>query len=142
MANEDIRIVIKKGESGEGTAPTTQSQVATAQTGKKEAGKTNVQQDAINAALIQVGKQMIMTTAQKFGDLTGNYAAVRTMNQVMSFGADALTIYATGGVGAIFVAGKYAVQAVTRELDHFRNVQEHEFNVQRLGTISTKGSRY
>ena len=141
MSNEDIKIVIKKGDTQEGTSPS-QEQVASAKPNKKEEGKPDTTQGAVNAAIIQVGKQMLMTGFQKFGDLSGNYAAVRNVNAVMSVAADVMTIAAAGPVGAVYVAGKYANQLMTAGIDHMRNVQEHEFNVQRLGTISTKGSRY
>lgn len=141
MASEDIKIVIKKGESGDGTAPS-ETGVASAQTSKKEEGKADIQKEAVNAALIQVSKQAIMSGFQQYGDLTGNYAAVRNINGVMSVAADLLIIAKGGPVGAVFVVGKYATQILTQEISHFRNTQEHEFNVKRLGEISLKGSRY
>jgi triphosphoribosyl-dephospho-CoA synthetase len=142
MASEDIKIVIKKGEAGDGTAPTNNTGVASVQTFKKEEGKADIQTQAVNAAIIQTARQTLSTGIQQYGNLTGNYASVRTLNTVMSITSDILIIAKGGPVGAIYVAGKYASQILTQELTHIRDVQEHEFNIRRLGEISTKGSRY
>jgi triphosphoribosyl-dephospho-CoA synthetase len=142
MASEDIKIVIKKGEAGDGTAPTNNTGVASVQNAKSEQGKADIQTQAVNAAIIQISKQALMTGVQQYGNLTGNYASVRTLNTVMSIASDVLIIAKAGPVGAIYVAGKYASQILTQEITHFRNVQEHEFNTRKLGEISTKGSRY
>ena len=140
--SEDIKIVIKKGDTPEGTSPSGQTEIAAADTSKKEGGKPSVQMQAVNAALVQVGKQMIMTGINKYGDLSGDYASVRNINTVMSIGADIATIYVAGPVGAVLVAGKYVNQFASSIADHAVAVREHEFQLQRLGNISKKGSRY
>lgn len=145
MANEDIRITIQKGDSPEGTSSTSSNastQRVEARTNKREEGKPNLAKEAAATAVIQVAKQAIMTTVQKYGDLTGDYSTVRNIDSAMSATADILTVMQGGVAGLVYVAGKYAVQAVNANIDHFRKTQEHQFNVQRLGTISVKGSRY
>lgn len=143
MAGENIKIVIKKGDTPDGVSPSS-DQVATAQTAQKqqEQGKSNIQQDAINAALIEVGKSVMISAFSKYADFTGDYATVRTINNVITIATDIAIIAKTGGIGAVYVAGKYATQFVTSELDRIRNVQELEYNNRRLGEISLKGSRY
>ena len=141
--SDDIKIVIKKGDTPEGTSPSGQTEsVAAAETPKKEEGKPNVQMQAVNAAVIQVGKQMLMTGLSKYGDLTGDYATTRNINAVMSIGADIATIAVAGPAGAVLVAGKYVNQFISSSVEQFKAVREHEFQLQRMGTISKKGSRY
>lgn len=140
----DIEVVIRKGTSADGVSQTEASSSATgeAQVNKKEKGKRSVQQGAINTALIQVGKQMVSQGINQYANLTGNYAATEGLNAVTSIGADIATIAVGGVAGAIAVAGKYAIQFASSFVDNARKLEEHNFTVERLGRISTKGSRY
>lgn len=138
----DIEVVIRKGTSADGVSQTQASSTAETQAKPNAKGKRSVQQGAINAALIQVGKQMVSQGIQQFGNLTGNYAAIEGLNAVTSIGADIATIAVGGVAGAVAVAGKYAIQFATSFADNARKREEHNFTVERLGRISTKGSRY
>jgi hypothetical protein len=140
----DIQITISKSQVSEGTLT---DQDATPSTGEKkpsksEKGKTNTTQKAVNGALIQVGKQMISQGINQYSNLTGDYTTAETINFITTLGADIATVAAAGPAGAVYVAGKYAIQLATSSINQFRKEQEHAINLQRLGDISVKGSRY
>ena len=140
----DIEVIIRKGTSADGVSQTEASSSATgeAQVNKKEKGKTSVQQGAINTALLQVGKQMVSQGISQYAELSGDYYTAGALNAVSSIGADVATIAVGGVAGAVAVAGKYALQFATSFVQQARLTQEHQFTVERLGQISTKGSRY
>lgn len=139
----DIEVVIRKGMSAEGVAvneassPTGESQVS-----GEEQGKRNLQKEAVNGALIQVGKTIISQGINQYGNLTGNYYASEVINAVTNIGSDLATLATAGPAGWVLIAGKYAVQSIASSVSHARKVQDHNFSVERLGRISTKGSRY
>jgi len=85
---------------------------------------------------------MVLQGANQFANLTGNYASLEGLNAVTSIGADVATIAVGGVAGAVAVAGKYAIQFASSFADNARKREEHNFTVERLGRISTKGSRY
>jgi len=138
----DIEVIIRKGTSAEGVSQTQASSTSQTQSRPSAKGKKNVQQEAVNAALIQVGQQMVLQGANQFANLTGNYASLEGLNAVTSIGADVATIAVGGVAGAVAVAGKYAIQFASSFADNARKREEHNFTVERLGRISTKGSRY
>lgn len=139
----DIEVVIRKGISAEGvaineaSAPTGESEIS-----GEEQGKKDLQKQAVNGALIQVGKSIISQGINQYGDLTGNYYASDVINAVTNIGSDLATLALAGPAGAVLVAGKYAIQAISSSVNQARKTQEHNFSVERLGRISTKGSRY
>lgn len=140
----DIEVVIRKGTSADGVSQTEASSSATgeAQVNKKEKGKRSVQQGAINTALIQVGQQMVSQGINQYANLTGNYASVEGLNAITNIGSDIATIAVGGVAGAVAVAGKYAIQFATAFAEQARKIEEHNFTKERLGRISTGGSRY
>ena len=140
----DIEILIRKSSGQEGVAQTQEAQAATGEApiDKNEKGKTNIQQKAVNAALINVGKQFISQGVGQFGNLTGDYTTAENINLITTVAADIATIAAAGPAGVVFVAGKYATQIATAGIDQFRKNQEHALKLERLGQISIKGSRY
>lgn len=140
----DIEVIIRKGTSADGVSQTEESSSATgeSQVNKKEKGKTSVQQGAVNAAIIQVGKQMLSQGINQYAELTGDYYTAGVLNAASSIGADIATIAIGGVAGAIAVAGKYTLQFATSFVQQTRLTQEHKYTIERLGDISTKGSRY
>jgi len=140
----DIEVIIRKGTSADGVSQTEASSSATgeAQVNKKEKGKTSVQQGAINTALLQVGQQMVSQGINQYANLTGDYVSSETLNAITSIGSDIATIAVGGPAGVVAVAGKYAIQFATAFAEQSRKIQEHNFTKERLGRISTGGSRY
>ena len=140
----DIEVVIRKASGAAGALQTEEAQAPTGERSpsRKEKGKTDTTQKAINGAIIQVGKQVLSRGISQYGNLTGNYATQRTIDAITSIGADIATIAIAGPAGAILVAGKYAVDLASSLIDYNLKVREHDFQIRRLGDISTKGSRY
>ena len=140
----DIEVIIRKGTSADGVSQTPESSSAVGETqvNRSEKGKRNLQQEAVNAALVQLGKQMVSQGIQQYANLTGDYYSAEVLSAVTSIGGDIATIAIGGPAGAIAVAGKYALQFASSFGDNLRKQQEHTFTVERLGQISTRGSRY
>lgn len=137
----DIEVVIRK-DTQEGTAPSDATAVGEKKPNKKEPGITDLEKKAIAGALIQVGQQAIMTGVSQYGNLTGDYSTQRAISGMIGLAGDALTAVKLGPVGAIYVAGKYALEIAMTQIEMSNRLREHEFTRQRLGTVSTKGSRY
>ena len=139
----DIEVIIRKGSGADGNLQTQEaSSVGEQQVNKSEKGKSSLQQDAINTALIQLGQQMVSQGINQYANLTGDYYSAEVLNAVTNIGSDIATIAAGGVAGAVAVAGKYAIQFATSFVEHSRKIQEHNFTKERLGQISIKGSRY
>lgn len=100
------------------------------------------QQEAINTALIQTGKNFIMEGVRSFGVLTGDTTIVDAINTGIGLASDVATIAAGGWVGIITVSGKYALQGIQRAVQTASTNKAISFNNQMLGQISKDGSRY
>lgn len=139
----DIEVIVRKAKGVEGALQTSEAQATgESNVNGQEKGKKNIQQEAVNAAILQVGKQLMTQSINQFGNLTGNYYANEVLNAVTNIGTDLATIAIGGPAGAVLVAGKYATQLITSSVEQARKTQEHEFTRERLGQISIKGSRY
>lgn len=132
----DIDVIIKKSNVGQGQAPTTPS----APDSEREQGKSSVQNQAVNAALISAGKSIALNGINQFGNLTGNYARSEQINAGMTIAAD-LMIAATGPVGQIMIAAKYTTQIANSAIDMKNKLDDLELARQRAGYISENGSR-
>ena len=132
----EIDIIIKKSETGQGQAPTPQ-----APQGDKEPGKSSLQNQAVNAALISAGKQIILQGVNQYAELSGDYAMAQGINAALSIGAD-IALIATGPVGTIAVASKYLLNVGNALVGQTRARQEIALARERAGAISIKGSRY
>jgi hypothetical protein len=137
----DIEVVIRK-DTQEGTSPSEKTAVGEKKPDKKSAGLSDLEKKAVQGAIIQVGQQAIMTGISQWGNLTGNYTQQRNISAMISLGGDALTAVSLGPAGAIYIAGKYALEVVTSQIEMSNRLQQHEFVRGRLGMISAKGSRY
>ena len=133
-----IEIVIQKGNTGEGTMPTGETPVDK----NKDAGKTSVTQQAVNSALINSAKNIIVAGVQKSGDATGNYHAVEQFNVAMSIGADILIVAKGGAIGLLAVAGKHASNIYNANVDQKNADRLLALMTQRSGNNAVAGSRY
>lgn len=132
----EIDIIIKKSESGQGQAPTPQAPQS-----DREPGKSTLQNQAVNAALISAGKQIMLQGINQYAELSGNYAMAESINATLSIGAD-VALLATGPVGTIAVASKYLLNVGNALVGQTRARQDVALARERAGAISTKGSRY
>jgi hypothetical protein len=137
-----IEIIVRKGQASSDTLQDQQSPTGEKPINKDEKGKTDTTQKAVNGALIQVGKQFISQGINQYSNLSGDYATAEAINFITTIAADVATIAAAGPAGAIYVAGKYALQLATSGISQYRKEQEHAIVLQRLGQISVRGSRY
>jgi len=85
---------------------------------------------------------MVSQGINQYANLTGDYVSSETLNAITSIGSDIATIAVGGPAGVVAVAGKYAIQFATAFAEQSRKLQEHNFTKERLGRISTGGSRY
>jgi hypothetical protein len=136
---EPITITIGKGQQADGTSPGGQQQQAVAE---KEPGKPNFQQQAVNAALINAAKQVAMQGVRAYGNITGDYAMVDSINTVMSIGADVLTVAKGGWVGAIAVGSKYAISIGNSFIESKRNQFEYSLGMERAGGVMEGNNFY
>lgn len=132
--NEPIKIKIGKESTLD--APIKNEQVA-----KTQPGKATVQQQAVNAALINTGKQMMMQGVKAYGDITGDYATVNMVDTVLGIGAD-LVMLSLGPVGFIAVGAKHTSQIINQSVSLYNNNREIDRQRARMGMISARGSRY
>lgn len=128
-----LTVKIGQQTTGENQPEQTQAQ--------REPGKSTIQNQAVNVALINAGKQMLTQGIQQYADLTGNYSMAQAFDTVMSIGADA-ALLATGPVGWIAVGAKYALNISNSFVQQKKTLREIELMQQRAGYISTQGSRY
>jgi hypothetical protein len=138
----DIEVIVRKAEGVAGAAQTRADQTGERNANKREKGKKNKEQEAVNAAIIQVGKQVISRGISQYGNLTGSYSTQRNIDAVLTIGADIGTIAVGGPAGAVLVAAKYAIELATSFVNQEIAIREHDFQLRRLGDISIKGSRY
>ena len=131
---EPIQILIKKGQTTEGSQPGAAPNA--------EQGKPNIQQSAVNTALIGAGKQMMLQGIKQYGDLTGSYTAVENVSTALSIGADILMIAKGGIVGMIVVGSKYTNNIINSAIQQYNNDRENNLIRQRAGYIAVRGSRY
>lgn len=130
----EIDILIKKSSTGQGQAPVTPQ-------AEREPGKPNIQQQAVNAALINAGKNILYQGVNQYAELTGNYAIAETMNDVLSITSD-IAILSTGPIGWIAVGSKTVINIGGSFVKQDRAWKETELLRERAGYISLQGSRY
>ena len=129
-----IDIKISKGQTAQGQRPDVQQ-------AKREPGKPTVQNQAVNAALINAGRQVLTQGINQYAELTGNYAQAERINNVLSIGSD-LVIASTGPVGLIAIGAKYVINTTNSFIKQKRALDNIALARQRAGYISTQGSRY
>lgn len=107
-----------------------------------EPGKPNLQTQAINTALINAGRSIIMQGMSHYGDLTGDYMSQARVNEALGLAGDVLMIVKGGVVGAIAVGAKYATQAINSMIQQRQNNIRVDYMRKHTGYIEAKGSRY
>jgi len=107
-----------------------------------EPGKPNLQTQAINTALIDAGRSIIMQGMSHYGDLTGDYMSQARVNEALGLAGDVLMIVKGGVVGAIAVGAKYATQAINSMIQQRQNNIRVDYMRKHTGYIEAKGSRY
>lgn len=107
-----------------------------------EPGKPNLQTQAINTALINAGRSIIMQGMSHYGDLTGDYITQNRVGEMLSIAGDVLMIVKGGVVGAIAVGAKYATQAINSMIQQRQNNIRVDYMRKHTGYIEAKGSRY
>lgn len=135
--SEPIEIIVRKGQMAEGTAPTPSEEAP-----RSEQGKTSVQQKAVNAALINAGKQAIIKGVKMSADLSGDYTISNAVEQGLSLVGDVAMIVAAGPVGAIAVAGRHTLGIVGSFVEQEKAIRKYDMIMQRSGNLALKGSRY
>ena len=128
-----IEIKISKSQTVQGQAPDVQQ--------AREPGRSTVQNQAVNAVLFSAGKQVLTQGVSQYANLTGNYARAENINNMLSFGSD-LLIASTGPVGLIALTTKYAINITNSFIAQKRANDNIALQRQRLGFVSTQGSRY
>ena len=109
---------------------------------KVEQGKPNIQAQAVNAAIINAGKQILMDGVNQYGNITGNYAVANTINASLSLGADVLMLAKGGVVGLIAVGTKYTLSFVNAQIEQKHADIINEKALERSGNLALSGSRY
>ena len=137
----NVEIVIRKSQTGQGTDPTQITGEQTVST-DKDPGKPSATQGAINTAIINAGRQTIMSGVKHYGALTGNYNAQKQINNALGIGADILMIAKGGPIGVIAVASRHALSAADSFVQQRIADRENDLARQRVGNISHRGSRY
>lgn len=138
MNDGKIQININKPMNGELTA----QDESIPQVEAKGVEKTNVAKQAINAALINAGKQAIQQGFNSYVEISGDYNLQRNVNLGTNIAADVLIIAKGGPVGAIAVTTKYALNAANTYVAVKKQNQQTEYNKKLMGQISREGSRY
>lgn len=138
--NGKIEIIIRgaSAETEEASSPTGEAKVKPV---KKEEGKTSTSQKALNAALISVGKQMIMNSINQLGATTGNTIITRKINSGLSLAGDILTIIKNGSAGMVLVAGERALYAMNSEIQRKNEERTLNLALERSGNLAISGSR-
>ena len=104
-------------------------------------GKPDFQRQAINAALIGAGKNILISGTQKYFDITGNYVAATAFSEALGVVSDVATL-ATGLPGIIAVSAKKIIGAAGSFIETWKSNYEIEKMRTRAGEISMRGSRY
>lgn len=141
----DIEIVIRKPQTGDDNLQTEEAQAGGSgeqKPSKKEKGKSSFSQDAIGAALYQMGIAMVQNGINQIGNASGDYAMQRSIQKGVMLAGDIITVGKFGIAGAIMVASKHAISAINSEIDMVNKRREEEMRRQRAGRIIMKGSRY
>lgn len=138
MNDGKIQININKPMNGELTA----QDESIPQVEAAGVEKTSAAKQAINAALINAGKQAIQQGFNSYVEISGDYNLQRNVNLGTNIAADVLMIAKGGPVGAIAVATKYALNAANTYVAVKKENQQTEYNKKLMGQISREGSRY
>jgi len=136
--NGKITISIAKGNENIETVRDAPNQRIEATDKEKE----SIQSGAVTTALIHAGTQMITSTINQYGDLTGDYVTSNAIADITNIAADMAMIARGGAVGVIAVIARKSIQAGQIALQTARANREAEFLRQRMGNITINDGRY
>lgn len=131
-----IDIKIGKSGSDDITKPTPDDGLK-----PSEPGKPTLQNQAVNTALINAGRQMAMLGIREYGNITGDYATVNMIDSALGIGAD-LVMLSLGPVGVISVIGRHTTQLISQSVATAKSNREVDFMRSRMGSVAVRGSRY
>jgi len=134
MPEGQIEVKISKSQTLEGQAPDVGQD--------REPGKPSIQTQAVNVALISLGKQAAIQGFQQYANFTGNYAAAENFNAALSAGSDILIVTTLGPVGAVAVAGKHILNIAKSFVNQAVAIRDLNLQQTRAGELSAQGSRY
>ena len=137
----ELNININK-DSNDGENPQNPVSVGEEPVKTRDPGKRSFMQSAVGTAIVQAGKQMIISGIQHAADLSGDYATVRAIQSATQAVGDLITVAKYGPAGVIFVATSHATNALNSFVGLENTRREEDMRRQRAGRISTKGSRY
>lgn len=129
---EPIEIVIRKTQETS-TQPNNEA--------KSKKGKENTKQKAINAALVNAGKQIASYGISQYGNLTGNTIRQRQIDNALQVGSYIGQIIAGGWVGAISVGVQLTTQGINNAITTTKANQQAELLYQRSGNVTIDGGR-
>lgn len=130
---EPIEIVIRKTQD-------TSTQSTTKQN-KDTKGKEDVQQKAINTALINAGKQLASYGLSQYGNITGNTIRQRQIDNSLQIASYVGQILAGGWVGAISVGVQLTTAGINNTVSTRKANQQAELLYQRSGNVTLNGGR-
>lgn len=107
----------------------------------KKQGIVTAQQNAVNFALISAGRQLMQNSVDTIASFNGNTLAVKKANEVLSIGADILSVATTGWIGLIAVGSKYINKIGNSFLEQRANNIEYELAFKRSGNAALSNSR-
>lgn len=136
--NGKITINIAKGNENIETVRDAPNQRIEATDKEKE----SIQSGTVTTALIHAGTQMITSTINQYGDLTGDYVTANAIADITNIAADMAMIARGGAVGVIAVVARKSIQAGQIALQAARANREAEFLRQRMGNITINDGRY
>jgi hypothetical protein len=120
--NGKITISIAKGNENIETVRDAPNQRIEATDKEKE----SIQSGAVTTALIHAGTQMITSTINQYGDLTGDYVTSNAIADITNIAADMAMIARGGAVGVIAVIARKSIQAGQIALQTARANREAE----------------
>jgi len=138
----DLNININKDSGMDAENPQNPISVGETPNKIKEPGKKSFGQNAVGAALVQAGKQMVVAGLNQYGNLTGDYTTQRAMQNATRITGDIATVARYGAAGAVMVAANLGIEAFSSWVNMENVRREENMRRQRAGAISIKGSRY
>lgn len=132
MGSIDVRV-------SKGTSAVGMSQGEQAPTG--EQGKPSVSSQAVNTAVINVGKQLLSQGIKQYGNITGDYLVQESIDNALGLTADVLTIAKGGALGALYVGTRYITSMWASSVSQDRAYRDLEMSRERAGKIYVSGGR-
>lgn len=111
------------------------------QVAKDDAKQNDYQKAAVSTAIINTGKQAILSGVNQYFALTGDTTSANSLSATIGLAADLMTM-STGPIGIISVVSNKAISAVNSAVQTYQANKQISFANSTLGEISRSGSRY